>query len=243
MDGIRINKYVSQCGYCSRREADRLLLQGKIYINGNVASMGDRVQAGDAVIIDGKAITPAEKEIIIAFHKPAGIVCTTSKKEKQNVIDYLHLEERVYPVGRLDKNSTGLLLLTNNGQLMDDILRGSHYHEKEYIVTVDKAIPPAIYEAMEQGVPILNTMTRPCRITHRCERRFHIILTQGLNRQIRRMCEYFGYRVRTLKRIRIMNIELGILPEGKWRYLTETEIRKLKQLAAGRTRERKDRHE
>ena len=243
MDGIRINKYVSQCGYCSRREADRLLLQGKIYINGNVASMGDRVQAGDAVIIDGKAITPAEKEIIIAFHKPAGIVCTTSKKEKQNAIDYLHLEERVYPVGRLDKNSTGLLLLTNNGQLMDDILRGSHYHEKEYIVTVDKAIPPAIYEAMEQGVPILNTMTRPCRITHRCERRFHIILTQGLNRQIRRMCEYFGYRVRTLKRIRIMNIELGNLPEGKWRYLTETEIRKLKQLAAGRTRERKDRHE
>ena len=243
MDVIRINKYVSQCGYCSRREADRLLLQGKIYINGNVASMGDRVQAGDAVIIDGKAITPAEKEIIIAFHKPAGIVCTTSKKEKQNVIDYLHLEERVYPVGRLDKNSTGLLLLTNNGQLMDDILRGSHYHEKEYIVTVDKAIPPAIYEAMEQGVPILNTMTRPCRITHRCERRFHIILTQGLNRQIRRMCEYFGYRVRTLKRIRIMNIELGNLPEGKWRYLTETEIRKLKQLAAGRTRERKDRHE
>ena len=243
MDGIRINKYVSQCGYCSRREADRLLLQGKIYINGNVASMGDRVQAGDAVIIDGKAITPAEKEIIIAIHKPAGIVCTTSKKEKQNVIDYLHLEERVYPVGRLDKNSTGLLLLTNNGQLMDDILRGSHYHEKEYIVTVDKAIPPAIYEAMEQGVPILNTMTRPCRITHRCERRFHIILTQGLNRQIRRMCEYFGYRVRTLKRIRIMNIELGNLPEGKWRYLTETEIRKLKQLAAGRTRERKDRHE
>ncbi len=243
MDGIRINKYVSQCGYCSRREADRLLLQGKIYINGNVASMGDRVQAGDAVIIDGKAITPAEKEIIIAFHKPAGIVCTTSKKEKQNVIDYLHLEERVYPVGRLDKNSTGLLLLTNNGQLMDDILRGSHYHEKEYIVTVDKAIPPAIYEAMEQGVPILNTMTRPCRITHRCERRFHIILTQGLNRQIRRMCEYFGYRVRTLKRIRIMNIELGNLPEGKWRYLTETEIRKLKQLASGRTRERKDRHE
>ena len=140
MDGIRINKYVSQCGYCSRREADRLLLQGKIYINGNVASMGDRVQAGDAVIIDGKAITPAEKEIIIAFHKPAGIVCTTSKKEKQNVIDYLHLEERVYPVGRLDKNSTGLLLLTNNGQLMDDILRGSHYHEKEYIVTDRKSV-------------------------------------------------------------------------------------------------------
>ncbi len=243
MDGVRINKYISQCGYCSRREADRLLLQGKIYINQTIASPGDRVQTGDAVIIDGKTITPAAKEIIIAFHKPSGIVCTTSKKEKQNVIDYLHLEERVYPVGRLDKNSTGLLLLTNNGQLMDDILRGSHYHEKEYIVTVDKVISPAIYEAMEQGVPILNTMTRPCRITHRSEQRFHIILTQGLNRQIRRMCEYFGYRVRTLKRIRIMNIELGNLPEGKWRYLTETEIRKLKQLAASKTRERKDRHE
>lgn len=243
MDGIRINKYISQCGYCSRREADQLLLQGKIYINQTIASPGDRVQTGDAVIIDGKTITPAAKEIIIAFHKPLGVVCTTSKKEKQNVIDYLHLEERVYPVGRLDKNSTGLLLLTNNGQLMDDILRGSHYHEKEYIVTVDKAISPAIYEAMEQGVPILNTMTRPCRITHRSEQRFHIILTQGLNRQIRRMCEYFGYRVRTLKRIRIMNIELGNLPEGKWRYLTETEIRKLKQLAAGKTREREDRHE
>lgn len=243
MDGIRINKYISQCGYCSRREADRLLLQGKIYINQTIASPGDRVQTGDAVIIDGKTITPAATEIIIAFHKPSGIVCTTSKKEKQNVIDYLHLEERVYPVGRLDKNSTGLLLLTNNGQLMDDILRGSHYHEKEYIVTVDKVISPAIYEAMEQGVPILNTMTRPCRITHRSEQRFHIILTQGLNRQIRRMCEYFGYRVRTLKRIRIMNIELGNLPEGKWRYLTETEIRKLKQLAASKTRERKDRHE
>lgn len=243
MDGIRINKYVSQCGYCSRREADRLLLQGKIYINRTVASPGDRVQPGDDVIIDGKIIAPAAKEIIIAFHKPSGIVCTTSKKEKQNVIDYLHFGERVYPVGRLDKNSTGLLLLTNNGQLMDDILRSRHYHEKEYIVTVDKAISPAIYDAMEQGVPILNTMTRPCRITHRSEQRFHIILTQGLNRQIRRMCEYFGYRVRTLKRIRIMNIELGSLPEGKWRYLTETEIRKLKQLAGSKTCERKDRHE
>lgn len=243
MDGIRINKYVSQCGYCSRREADRLLLQGKIYINQSVASPGDRVQKGDTVVIEGKTITPAAKEIIIAFHKPLGIVCTTSKKEKQNVIDYLHLEERVYPVGRLDKNSTGLLLLTNNGQLMDDILRGSHYHEKEYIVTVDKVISPAIYEAMEQGVPILNTMTRPCRITHRSKQRFHIILTQGLNRQIRRMCEYFGYHVRTLKRIRIMNIELGNLPEGKWRYLTETEIRKLKQLAASKTREGEERHE
>ena len=231
-EGIRINKYVSQCGYCSRREADRLLARGEIYINDSCASLGTKVMPGDIVTIDGRQLTPVQKEIVLAFHKPAGIVCTTSEKDPHNVIDYLHLEERVYPVGRLDKESTGLLLLTNNGQLMDDILRSSNYHEKEYIVTVDKPMTPAIYAAMEQGVPIEDTMTRPCRITGRTERRFHIILTQGLNRQIRRMCEYFGYHVRTLKRIRIMNIELGDLPEGKWRYLTDDEMRELKKLAA-----------
>lgn len=231
MDGIRINKYVGQCGYCSRREADRLLEQGKIYINNICASPGTKVHPGDSVVIDGETLTPATEEIIIALHKPRGIVCTTSQKEKHNVIDYLHFEERIYPVGRLDKDSTGLLLLTNNGQLMDDILRSSNYHEKEYVVTVDKVMPPSIYDAMEQGVPILDTMTHPCRIIHRSGRKFHIVLTQGLNRQIRRMCEYFGYRVRTLKRIRIMNIELGNLPEGEWRYLTEEESKKLKELA------------
>lgn len=232
MEGVRINKYISQCGYCSRREADRLLEQGKIYINHSRATLGARVQPGDVVEVNGETLTPLAKEIIIAFHKPAGIVCTTSKKDSHNVIDYLNLRERVYPVGRLDKDSTGLLLLTNNGQLMDDILRGSNFHEKEYVVTVDKPMSPSICKAMEQGVPILDTMTRPCRITCCSECRFHIILTQGLNRQIRRMCEYFGYRVRTLKRLRIMNIELGDLPEGEWRYLTENEIRQLKQLAS-----------
>ncbi len=232
MDGIRINKYLSQCGYCSRREADRLLDQGKVSINGSCAALGSRVFVGDEVSVDGCKITNTAKEIVIAFHKPRGIVCTTSKKDPDNVIDYLNFQERIYPVGRLDKESSGLLLLTNNGQLMDDILRGSNYHEKEYVVTVDKPVTKRIYEAMEQGVPILETITRPCHITSRSDRSFHIILTQGLNRQIRRMCEYFDYHVRTLKRIRIMNIKLGDLPEGEWRYLTNEELVHLKQLAA-----------
>lgn len=231
MDGIRINKYMSQCGYCSRREADRLLEQGKVYINATCATVGSRVFSDDIVEVDGIRITPTTNEIVIAFNKPSGIVCTTSKKDSHNVIDYLNFKERIYPVGRLDKESTGLLLLTNNGQLMDDILRGSNYHEKEYVVTVDKPISSSIYQAMEQGVPILDTITRPCRIINRSDRSFHIILTQGLNRQIRRMCEYFGYHVRTLKRLRIINISLGSLPEGQWRYLTKDEIEQLKQLA------------
>lgn len=226
---IRINKYLSQCGICSRREADRMLDEKRIRINGEVAVKGDMVEEHDCIQLDGKPVTKQEKEIIIAFHKPAGIVCTSSRKEKANIIDFIKFPERIYPVGRLDKESTGLILLTNNGQLMDDILRGSNYHEKEYIVTLDRPMTPEIYDAMEQGVPILNTMTRPCRITHKKGPSFHIILTQGLNRQIRRMCEYFGYRVRILKRIRVMNIHLGELPEGKWRYLSEQEIVQLKQ--------------
>ena len=180
---LRINKYLSQCGVCSRREADRMIENGMILINGKKAVKGDMVQAGDCVMAEG----------------------------------------------RLDKDSTGLILLTNNGQLMDDILRGSNYHEKEYVVTLNRPMTPEVLAAMEQGVPILDTMTRPCRITHRQGAKFHIILTQGLNRQIRRMCEYFGYRVRILKRIRVMNICLDDLPEGQWRYLTEQEIARLKR--------------
>lgn len=231
---VRINKYISQCGYCSRREADRLVSAGKVLINGKPAEMGAKVSSTDEVVIDGKVLTNQEEEILLAFHKPKGVVCTTSKKEKNNVIDYIRFPKRIYPVGRLDKDSTGLLLLTNNGQLMDDILRGSHYHEKEYVVTVDRPMTDTVYQAMEQGVPLLGTMTRPCRIVPVDRKCFHIILTQGLNRQIRRMCEYFGYRVQKLKRIRIMNIWLGDLPEGTWRYLTGEEIRQLKKLAAGK---------
>lgn len=231
---IRINKYISQCGYCSRREADRLVADGKVFINGKPAPMGAKVSPSDQVVIDGEILTNKESEIILAFHKPRGVVCTTSKKDKHNVIDYIQFPQRIYPVGRLDKDSTGLLLLTNNGQLMDDILRGSNFHEKEYVVTVNKPMTDAVYQAMEQGVPILDTMTRPCRILPKGKNGFHIILTQGLNRQIRRMCEYFGYRVQTLKRIRIMNIQLGDLPEGEWRYLSENEVQILKKLAGSK---------
>jgi len=231
---IRINKFLSQCGVCSRREADRMIDSEMVLINGKIAKKGDSVTEHDQVKVNGQLIRKENKEIIIAFHKPAGVVCTSSKKDKNNIIDYLKYPERIYPVGRLDKESTGLILLTNNGQLMDDILRGRNFHEKEYIVTVDKPISHEIYQAMEQGVPILDTITRPCKIPVRREKTFHIILTQGLNRQIRRMCEYFGYRVKTLKRIRVMNINLGDLSEGKWRYLTEDEITKLKSLCEGK---------
>lgn len=228
---IRINKYISQCGYCSRREADRLVSEGKVYINGISAQMGAKVSPADKIVIEGNLLTDQEPEVLIAFHKPQGIVCTTSQKDKNNVIDYLDFPSRIYPVGRLDKDSTGLLLLTNNGQLMDDILRGSNYHEKEYVVKVNKPLTDSLIQAMEQGVPILDTMTRPCRIRQTGKDTFHIILTQGLNRQIRRMCEYFGYRVITLKRIRIMNITLGDLPVGKWRTLSREECKTLKTLA------------
>lgn len=231
-EAVRINKYLSQCGICSRREADRMLDEGRILINGKLPEKGMMVTDKDLITVDGKKVGGQAEEIVIAFHKPRGIVCTTSKKEPDNIIDYIGFPDRIYPVGRLDKDSTGIILLTNNGQLMDDILRGRYQHEKEYEVTVDHPVKESIWNAMEQGVPILDTMTKPCRIPYRNKTEFTIILTQGLNRQIRRMCEYFGYRVRKLKRVRIMNIELGELPEGKWRYLTEKELSALKDMCA-----------
>lgn len=231
MSRIRINKYMSQCGYCSRREADRLVAEGSVLVNGVPAVMGQKVEPEDEITVEGEVLTAHEEELLIILNKPQGIVCTTSKKDKNNVIDFLHFSKRIYPVGRLDKDSAGLLLLTNNGQLMDDILRGRNFHEKEYIVKVHRPITDSVLSAMEQGVPILDTMTRPCRIQRSSTDTFHIILTQGLNRQIRRMCEYFGYRVVTLKRVRIMNLELGDLPEGQWRFLSEKEIGTLKRLA------------
>ena len=229
MEKIRINKYLSQCGVCSRREADRMLEEGRITVNGVIPEPGTKVSAEDKILVDGKAVTETAKEIVIAFHKPAGVVCTTSHKDPDNIIDYIGFPERIYPVGRLDKESTELILLTNNGQLMDDILRGRNDHEKEYRVMVDHPVKSAVWDAMEQGVPILGTMTKPCCIPFRRGKEFTIIITQGLNRQIRRMCEYFGYRVRRLERVRIMNIELGDLPSGKWRYLTDDELNQLKK--------------
>ncbi len=234
MDEItRINKYLSVSGFCSRREADRLLEQGRVTIDGQTAVLGDRVHPEQNVCVDGKQICPSDERILIALNKPEGIVCTSSKQDKDNIIDFIHFEKRVYPVGRLDKDSTGLILLTNDGELMDRILRGRNGHEKEYEVTVNKPMKKEVLQAMAQGVPILNTMTKPCRIERLDQRCFRMILTEGLNRQIRRMCEYFGYRVVTLRRVRIMNIELGNLPVGKWRYVSPDELQKLEQSLKG----------
>lgn len=230
---MRINKYLSACGFCSRREADRLLEEGRVTVDGGIAGTGDRVCAGQDVRVDGTIVRNSEERIVIAFHKPEGVVCTSSKKDKNNIIDYLNFDKRIYPVGRLDKDSTGLILLTNDGELTDRILRGRNGHEKEYVVRVNKPMKNEIVRAMEQGVPILGTMTRPCRIELLNSHTLRMVLTQGLNRQIRRMCEYFGYRVVTLKRVRIMNIELGSLPKGKWRTVTEEELRELEKSLKG----------
>lgn len=230
---IRLNKYLSTCGYCSRREADRLLELGRVSVDGIPAGLGDKVLPGQSVCVDGDLVIRKPDRVVIAFHKPAGVVCTSSKKDKDNIIDHIGFDQRIYPVGRLDKDSTGLILLTNDGELTDRILRGRNGHEKEYVVRVDRPVKENVLEAMRQGVPILDTMTRPCQVEKMDERSFRIILTQGLNRQIRRMCEYLGYRVVSLKRIRIMNIYLDLLPEGKWRYLTEEELQVLEQSLKG----------
>lgn len=230
---LRINKYLSSIGYCSRREADRLIEQGKITIDGHIALVGEQVTKDQLITINGIPVGDKPREIVIAFNKPKGIVCTSSEKEKNNIIDYLHFPTRIYPVGRLDKDSTGLILLTNDGDLTDRILRGKNNHEKEYLVTVQKPLRAEIIHAMEQGIPILDTITRPCHIIQIDSHTFRIILTQGLNRQIRRMCEYFGYKVLTLKRVRVMNIHLGELPEGTWREITGNELIELKTALKG----------
>lgn len=230
---IRINKYLSNSGYCSRREADRLLEAGRVTVDGEPAVLGSRVCPGQEIRVDGRVVSQSEETIMLAFHKPVGIVCTSSRKEKNNIVDFLHFDKRIYPVGRLDKESTGLILLTNNGEITDRILRSRNGHEKEYEVRVHKPMKPEIVRAMEQGVPILGTMTKPCRIAMLDKCTFRMVLTQGLNRQIRRMCDYFGYHVISLRRIRIMNIELGSLPVGEWRYVTEEERRLLEQSLEG----------
>ena len=230
---LRINKYLSSIGYCSRREADRLLEQGKIQVDGHTAFVGERITKEQYITVNGIPVGEKPREIVIAFNKPKGIVCTSSVKEKNNIVDYLHFPTRIYPVGRLDKDSTGLILLTNDGELTDRILRGKNNHEKEYLVTVQKPLRPEIVRAMEQGVPILDTMTRPCQIIQIDSHTFRIILTQGLNRQIRRMCEYFGYKVITLKRVRVMNIHLGERKEGTWREITGNELEELKNALKG----------
>lgn len=229
-EAVRINKYLSDAGICSRREADKYISEGKVTINGVIAVMGSKVQTEDTVMLDNKPVNIDEALAFIAFNKPRGIVCTTDKRIKDNIIDYIQYPKRIYPVGRLDKESEGLILLTNDGDIVDRILRAGNNHEKEYIVTVNKTVTAEFITGMSSGVPILDTITRPCEIKALDRFRFRIILTQGMNRQIRRMCEYFGYKVLTLKRTRIMNINLGHLQVGGYRNITEKEIIGLNEL-------------
>lgn len=222
---VRINKYLSEAGYCSRRAADKLLEQGRITINGKTPELGTKVKPGDSVEVDGKPISNQEnKKIYLAFNKPVGIVCTTDTRvEKDNIVDFIGYPERIFPIGRLDKPSEGLIFMTNDGDIVNKILRARNHHEKEYIVTVNKPIHGDFIKKMGEGVPILDTVTRKCKVEKIDKNRFRIILTQGLNRQIRRMCEYFDYRVTKLKRTRIMNIRLDV-PVGQYRELTQKEV-------------------
>lgn len=227
--GIRINKFLSEAGVCSRREADRQVAAGNVTVDGVIAEMGTKVFPGQEVLICGKVARKEEEMILLALHKPVGIVCTAEKREKNNVIDYINYPKRIYPIGRLDKDSEGLLLLTNNGDIVNRMMRAGNMHEKEYIVTVNKPVTEAFLRGMAGGVPLveLNATTRKCKVERIGKREFRIVLTQGLNRQIRRMCEYFGYRVEKLVRVRIMNIELGNLESGKYRNVTEEEYKEL----------------
>ena len=231
MKETRINKYLSEVGYCSRRAADKLIEQGRVTINGEVPLMGTKIVEGDKVCVDGKAVIKVkEAAVYIALNKPTGIVCTTDTRvEKDNIIDYLNYPKRVFPIGRLDKASEGLILLTNDGDIVNKILRARNNHEKEYIVYVNKTINADFVRKMSQGIPILDTVTRPCKIKKIGENCFKIILTQGLNRQIRRMCEYLGFKVTKLKRIRIMNIKLD-MKVGEYRYLSTAELEELHKL-------------
>ncbi len=229
--GTRINKYLSEAGVCSRREADRQIQQGNVTIDGRTAGMGDRVQPGQTVRYRGTPIGPEEEPILLLVNKPEGIVCTAEKREKNNIVDFLAYPKRIYPVGRLDKDSSGLLLMTNQGDLVNKLMRAGNYHEKEYIVTVNRPITREFLKGMADGVPLkeLGTITRKCKVEQTGPRTFRVVLTQGLNRQIRRMCQYFDYRVVALKRIRILNLHLGDLAPGTYRSITQSELSELKK--------------
>lgn len=226
----RINKFLSEIGYCSRREADKLVEAKRITINGKIAEMGTKITETDEIRVDGKLIREKRnKPIYLAFHKPVGIECTTNLNVKNNIVDYINHPERIFPIGRLDKASEGLIFMTNDGDIVNKILRARNNHEKEYIVTVNRPITERFIQRMGNGIPILDTVTRKCKVEQISKYVFRIVLTQGLNRQIRRMCEYLGYDVTTLKRTRIINISLDI-PVGRYRELTDTEIKELSQL-------------
>lgn len=224
---MRLNKYISEAGVCSRREADALIAAGRVTINGKRAELGTQVTDKDTVTIDGKKLGAAKEHVYLAFHKPVGIECTTARGVKDNIIDYINYPERIFPIGRLDKASEGLILLTNNGDIVNEILRSENAHEKEYIVSVKQPLTDEFLKGMAKGVPILDVVTKPCKVKRVSKFVFNIILTQGLNRQIRRMCSYFGYDVTRLQRVRIINLKLGNLKSGQWRKLTAKEIEDL----------------
>jgi len=226
----RLNKFISEKGICSRREADKFIQAGKVKINGIVATIGTRVTSGDKVFLNGKPLNYTEELIYIALNKPKGITCTTETGVKGNIVNFVNHPKRIFPIGRLDKDSEGLIFLTNDGDIVNKILRAGNNHEKEYIVSVDKPITNDFVKAMASGVNILDTRTKPCIINKESKFIFRIILTQGLNRQIRRMSESLGYKVTKLVRIRIMNVKLATLPLGKWRYLTNSELLKINNL-------------
>ena len=225
-EDVRLNKFIADCGYCSRREADRLIEAGKVTVNGKEAEMGMRVTDDDTVVIDGRALKREEETILLVFNKPPGITCTTSKDDDTNVVDYINYPKRIYPIGRLDKYSEGLLLLTNKGDLVNGIMRSRYDHEKEYIVTVDRPVDDIFLKKMSAGVYLkeLDVTTKPCKCQKVARNKFSMIITQGLNRQIRRMCEEMGCRVMKLRRIRILDIELGDLPVGEYRKATKKEM-------------------
>ena len=224
---MRINKFISESGLCSRREADRFIERGVVFINERKATIGDMVQVGDSVRVNGNTLEPLQGEdiIFIALNKPVGVTSTTEKNVRNNIIEFVNHSKRIFPIGRLDKESQGLIFLTNNGDMVNKILRAGNNHEKEYVVTVNKPLTPSVITAMANGVPILGVTTKKCKVMQESANTFRIVLIQGLNRQIRRMCEHFGYDVVKLERVRIMNIDLKGLPVGDWRDLTEMEMK------------------
>jgi 23S rRNA pseudouridine2604 synthase len=224
---MRLNKFISETGVCSRREADAWIEAGRVTVNGAIATLGTKVAEGDRVLVDGRGIGAAKQHVYIALNKPVGITCTTERHIAGNIVDFVGYPERIFPIGRLDKDSEGLILLTNDGDIVNQILREENEHEKEYIVTVDRPVTPIFLSGMASGVRILGTVTKPCKVTRIGPATFKIVLTQGLNRQIRRMCSFFGYRVLRLQRVRIINITLDGLAVGQWRELSEAEVQGL----------------
>jgi len=224
---MRLNKYISETGVCSRRAADAWIEAGRVTVNGELAVVGTKVDDSDVVCVDGRRIGAAKKHVYILLNKPVGVICTTERDVRDNIVDFVGHHERIFPIGRLDRDSEGLILLTNHGDIVNEVLRSENDHEKEYIVTVDRPVTEIFLNGMASGVRILGTVTKPCRIRRVGPSTFRIILTQGLNRQIRRMCSFFGYRVLRLQRVRVMNIEIGSLRTGQWRDLSGDEVSEL----------------